>query len=104
MSSRMAERMAAIASSCSASFLSSRASSSVKRRASSLLDVDNRSTQTIYIQGKGAETWPDFAITECKTFDYSAGASDGNVIVDGLPSSIKLSPGARLHKHSTKAI
>lgn len=35
ISSRMAERMAAIARSCSVSFLSRRASSSVKRRASS---------------------------------------------------------------------
>jgi hypothetical protein len=67
-------------------------------------DVENKSTQTIYIQGKDAETWPDFAITECKTFDYSAGASDGNVIVDALPSSIKLSPGARLHLKVTSTL
>ena len=67
-------------------------------------DVDNKSTQTIYIQGKGADTWPDFAITECKTFDYSAGTSDGNVIIDGPPSSIKLSPGARLHLEVTSTL
>jgi hypothetical protein len=39
ISSRMAERMAAIAWSCSVSFLSRRASSSVKRQAVSLLET-----------------------------------------------------------------
>ena len=58
--------------------------------------LENRSTQTIYVQGDGDRVWPGFAVTECRRFDYSEEGRDPPEIVDGFPSSIKVSPGARL--------
>jgi hypothetical protein len=59
-------------------------------------ELDNRSTQSIYMEGKGDKVWGgSAAITKCTKFDYSSEESDPPYFADGSPSIIKVSPGER---------
>jgi len=60
------------------------------------IDLENLSTQTIYLVGSGTDVWPGYAKTECKAPDYSTGDSDGYVLSDGYPTKIKVSQGSRV--------
>ena len=57
--------------------------------------LDNRSTQTIYMQGTGDKIWPEIPITTCTTFVFSSPASDPPNFADGSPSSIRVPPGGQ---------
>jgi hypothetical protein len=67
------------------------------------LKLDNRSTQTIYMQGTGDKIWPEIPITTCTTFIFSSPASDPPYFADGSPSIIKIAPGGqfRLNVNTT---
>lgn len=58
--------------------------------------LENRSTQAIYMQGADNKIWPNWATTKCRTADYSAEGSDPGYLADGAPSIIKVSPGERI--------
>lgn len=75
MSSRMAERMAAIASSWSESFLSIRASSCAKRRASSLFDPSNPRSCT-----KAREGAHDLNVDRDRAVAVDHGRQHGNTL------------------------
>ncbi|HWS69788.1 MAG TPA: hypothetical protein VN325_44040 [Steroidobacteraceae bacterium] len=55
--------------------------------------LENRSTQTIYMQGTGDKVWPNSPITTCRTAAYSNESSDPVYLADGSPSLIRVPPG-----------
>jgi hypothetical protein len=57
--------------------------------------LNNRSSQSIYIQGTGDKVWPDLPITKCKTNNYSPVDSDLPYFAHGSPSIIKIPPGGQ---------
>jgi hypothetical protein len=54
--------------------------------------LENRSNQTIYLQGTGDKVWPNVPVTKCKQNSYSPIDSDLPYLADGFPSIIKVSP------------
>lgn len=55
--------------------------------------LENRSTQSIYMQGTGDKIWPNSPITTCGNAAYSNEASDPRSLADGSPSLIRIFPG-----------
>lgn len=64
-------------------------------------NLENRSTQTIYLRGtgNGNSVWPSSLLTKCKTLDYSSEESDPTYLADGFFSVIKISPGESIRFH-----
>jgi hypothetical protein len=57
------------------------------------LMLENRSTQTIFMQGTKDVVWPNSPKTTCSTAAYSNESSDPGYLADGRPSLIRVLPG-----------
>jgi hypothetical protein len=55
--------------------------------------LENRSTQTIFMQGTKDVVWPNSPKTTCSTAAYSNESSDPDYLADGRSSLIRVLPG-----------
>jgi hypothetical protein len=60
------------------------------------IDLENGSTQPLFISGIGNEVQVGSAFTDCRTSDYTSGSNDRNVLSDGYESHIRISPGSHV--------